>query len=251
LVLAVEFGRRASLSSIFLPVAAIAFASWLCARERRKEAPLLPIDLLALRPFRASATASVFFFTAQSAGLLALPFYIQLSLGRSATSAGLVFMLWPLAVASVSPIASRMAERLTSATLCTAGALLMSAGLAGTALWPVEGSIAPLAACALISGVGFGLFQVPNNRTMFLTAPPARSAAAGGLQGTARVTGQTAGALLVTFVLSAAPIDYAPPLACGLAAAAALVAAWISRPQNVTAPSRPASSLGSHSLASN
>jgi DHA2 family multidrug resistance protein-like MFS transporter len=100
----------------------------------------------------------------------------------------------------------------------------------------VDGSIAPIAACALISGAGFGLFQVPNNRNMFLSSPPSRSAAAGGLQGTARLCGQTAGALLVAFVLSAAPIAQAPRLAFGIAAAAALIAAWVSRRQNVTIP---------------
>ncbi len=110
----------------------------------------------------------------------------------------------------------------------------MAAGLAGTALWPLNDSVAPLAACALICGAGFGLFQVPNNRNMFLAAPPERSAAAGGLQGTARLTGQTGGALLVAFVLSAAPIALVPRLAFGIAAAAALLAAWVSRRKNVT-----------------
>jgi DHA2 family multidrug resistance protein-like MFS transporter len=247
LVLAVE---TAPIGGILLGIAAIGFATWLFARERRKEAPILPLDLLALRPFRASATASVFFFTAQSAGLLALPFYLQLSLGRSAGTAGLVLTLWPIAVASISPVASRLASRFTSGALCAAGALLLATGLAGTALWPADGSIAPIAACALISGAGFGLFQVPNNRNMFLSAPLSRSAAAGGLQGTARLAGQTAGALLVAFVLSAAPITHAPRIAFSFAAAAALIAAWVSRRQNVTVPYRSDTETASQRVAS-
>jgi DHA2 family multidrug resistance protein-like MFS transporter len=250
LVLAVETARRTPIGGILLGIAAIGFATWLFARERRKEAPILPLDLLALRPFRASATASVFFFTAQSAGLLALPFYLQLSLGRSAGTAGLVLTLWPIAVASISPVASRLASRFTSGALCAAGALLLATGLAGTALSPADGSIAPIAACALISGAGFGLFQVPNNRNMFLSAPSSRSAAAGGLQGTARLAGQTAGALLVAFVLSAAPITHAPRIAFSLAAAAALIAAWVSRRQNVTVPYRSDTETGSQRAAS-
>jgi DHA2 family multidrug resistance protein-like MFS transporter len=246
----VETARRTPIGGILLGIAAIGFATWLFARERRKEAPILPLDLLALRPFRASATASVFFFTAQSAGLLALPFYLQLSLGRSAGTAGLVLTLWPIAVASISPVASRLASRFTSGALCAAGALLLATGLAGTALWPADGSIAPIAACALISGAGFGLFQVPNNRNMFLSAPLSRSAAAGGLQGTARLAGQTAGALLVAFVLSAAPITHAPRIAFSFAAAAALIAAWVSRRQNVTVPYRSDTETASQRAAS-
>jgi DHA2 family multidrug resistance protein-like MFS transporter len=64
---------------------------------------------------------------------------------------------------------------------------------------------------------------------MFLSAPADRSAAAGGLQGTARLAGQTAGAVLVALVLSAFPLSTAPQVAIGLAAAAALSAAWVSR----------------------
>ena len=227
--------RWAPLAAFPLGAVSFCLGRWLVARERIKTAPLIPLDLLALRPFRASAAASVFFFTGQSAGLLALPFYIQLSLGRSAAAAGLILALWPVAVILVSPIATRLAGRFEAGSLCAAGGLLLAVGLVGTALWPVGESVALLAAFAMVSGAGFGLFQVPNNRTMFLAAPPDRSAAAGGLQGSARLTGQTAGALLVALVLSAAPLAVAPQIAFCLAATAALTAAWISGRGNVYA----------------
>jgi DHA2 family multidrug resistance protein-like MFS transporter len=208
--------------------AAAAASAWrLFGRERGKTAPLVPFDLLALKPFRASVAASVFFFTAQSGGLLALPFYLQLGLGRSAAATGLTLTLWPLAVAATSRAANPLAARFNSASICAAGGLVLAAGLVLGASWPIEDSIAPLGACAILCGIGFGLFQVPNNRTMFLTAPAERSAAAGGMQATARLAGQTAGALLVGFVLSAAPPATASRLALGAAAFAALAAAWI------------------------
>ena len=211
-----------------LGTVAIVSAWRLITRERGKTAPLVPFDLLALRPFRASVAASIFFFTAQSAGLLALPFYLQLGLGRSAAATGLTLALWPAAVAATSRAANPLANRFAPASICAAGGLLLAAGLVLGASCPVGDSIAPLGACAIVCGVGFGLFQVPNNRTMFLSAPAERSAAAGGMQATARLAGQTAGALLVGFVLSAAPAPTAPRLALAAAALAALVAAWIS-----------------------
>ena len=232
LVAGAEAVRHDPLVAMILGAGAFFFAARLLTRERAKTAPLLPLDLLALRPFRASATASVFFFTGQSAGLLALPFHLQLSLGRSAAAAGLLIALWPLAVALVSPVAARLAGRFQARSLCGAGALMLAAGLAGLALSPTAATIVPLSLFALLCGAGFGLFQVPNNRTMFLAAPASRSAAAGGLQGTARLAGQTAGALMVGFVLSAAPMTVAPRVAFGLAAAAALGAAWVNRRRN-------------------
>lgn len=64
--------------------------------------------------------------------------------------------------------------------------------------------VAPLAVGAALAGLGFGLFQVPNNRILFLTAPSERSAAAGGLQGTARPIGQMLGALFMGLLFACA-----------------------------------------------
>lgn len=207
----------------------------LVRRERVRAAPLWPIDLLGLRRFRVSLAASVCCFTAQSAGLLALPFYLQLGLGRSAAVTGLVLMCWPLTVAVTSIAANRLAERLGSAALCAAGGMVLAAGLLLSALPPGAG-IAPLAIGAALSGLGFGLFQVPNNRTLFLSAPAERSAAAGGMQGSARLIGQTVGALLTGFLLACAPAAVAPRIGFAVAALFAFAAALVSALELARAP---------------
>ena len=48
-----------------------------------------------------------------------------------------------------------------------------------------------------LCGAGFGFFQSPNNRTIVTAAPRARSGAAGGMLATARLLGQTSGAVAV------------------------------------------------------
>jgi DHA2 family multidrug resistance protein-like MFS transporter len=227
-VLAAQLAAAAPLLAAAAASAAFGCGLGLVERNRGKEAPLVPLDLLASPPFRAAVAASALFFTGQSAGLLALTFHLQLALGRSALTAGLTLALWPIAVAAAAPAAGRLAERCASGSLCAAGGVLLAIGLVGAASWPPGGSLVPLALFAMVCGAGFGLFQVPSNRAMFLGAPAERSAAAGGMQGTARLAGQTAGALLVAFVLSAAPIWVAPRLAMGIAAAAALMAAYVS-----------------------
>jgi DHA2 family multidrug resistance protein-like MFS transporter len=62
-----------------------------------------------------------------------------------------------------------------------------------------------------LCGAGFGLFQSPNNRTMISAAPRERSGAAGGMLATARLLGQTTGAVAVAsgfhwLGLSASPL---------------------------------------------
>lgn len=226
-VVAAETVRSAPFMALAIATAALAAAGRLIAR-RHREAPLVPFDLLALRRFRKSVLASMLLFTGQSAALLALPFHLQFSLGQSIVSTGFLIALWPLAVAATSRVANRLTDRFSPDAVCTAGGIVLGMGLAAMALLPAGWTTAPLVACALVCGAGFGLFQVPNNRNLFLSAPAHRSAAAGGLQGTARLGGQTSGALIVTFMLSAAPLAYGPRLAIGLAAAAAMASAMVS-----------------------
>ena len=51
----------------------------------------------------------------------------------------------------------------------------------------------------VLCGMGFGLFQSPNNSIMIASAPQHRSGWASGMLATARLTGQTMGAALVAF----------------------------------------------------
>jgi DHA2 family multidrug resistance protein-like MFS transporter len=202
--------------------------AWLVRRDRHKATPLIPVDLLAERPFRLAVAASVCCFVGQSAGQLAIPFYLQLELSQSALSTGLILALWPASVAVTSPWANRLVVRFGSGALCIAGGSILGLGLLGASFLPARGSLTPLAASAMLCGVGFGLFQVPNNRNLFLAVPAERSAAAGGMQGTARLTGQATGAMLLSLVFASSPGLASPRLALGLAAAFALAAALIS-----------------------
>jgi MFS transporter, DHA2 family, multidrug resistance protein len=80
----------------------------------------------------------------------------------------------------------------------------------------------------VLCGLGFGLFQVPNNQNMFMSAPRARSAAAGGMQGTARLTGQTTGALIMTGLFTSLPLELAPRMGLAIAAIFTLAAGLVS-----------------------
>ena len=215
------------LAGCFAVIGVACFAR-LVGRERPKHAPLIPFDLLAMTQFRLSVMASIFCFTAQAAGIVALTIYLQTGLGRSAALTAMVMIAWPLAVAVASTIASRSADRFSAGSLCSLGGTILAVGLGAAAFWPIDNSVLPLAGCTMICGIGFGLFQVSNNRNLFLSAPPERSAAAGGMQATARLAGQTMGALLVATLLSLASAIVAPQVALFLGALFALAAGIVS-----------------------
>ena len=228
LVVAADLATWWPLLAVCFAMIGVACFARLVSREKPKHAPLIPFDLLAMTQFRRSVIASIFCFTAQAAGIVALTIYLQLGLGRSAASTAMVMIAWPLAVAVASTIASKAADRYPTGSLCAVGGVILAVGLGAAAFWPIDESVLPLAGCTMICGIGFGLFQVSNNRNLFLAAPPERSAAAGGMQATARLAGQTMGALLVATLLSLASATLAPRIALGLGAMFALAAGIVS-----------------------
>ncbi|MDP2117663.1 MAG: MFS transporter, partial [Brevundimonas sp.] len=123
---------------------------------------------------------------------------------------------------------SRFAERTPSAWLCAIGGACLAVGLAGAALQAPDADSRAITPLLVLCGLGFGLFQTPNNRTLFLAASPERSGAAGGIQGTARLTGQTAGAVLVALLFATTSVGAAPRMALAAGAALALIAGLVS-----------------------
>lgn len=231
---ALHIGAVRPVAALGLAMASGACFAVLLRRERHRESQLVPMDLLGDRKFRRAVLASICCFTAQSAGLLALPFYVELELSGTSLAAGLVLACWPIAVAISSSFTNRLAQFYGPRLLCGAGASIMAAGLFSAALLPTGSGMAPLAICAMICGAGFSLFQIPNNHSLFLAARAERSAAAGGMQGTARLVGQVTGSLLIA-QLFASPHDVAPArLAMAVAALAALVAAIVSSRQSAS-----------------
>jgi DHA2 family multidrug resistance protein-like MFS transporter len=194
-------------------------------RQRRQAVPLLPVDLLAIPVFRLSMCTSVAAFGAQTLAAVALPFLLLDGLQRSAGEAGWLLAAWPAGTVLAAPLAGRLIGRVPSGLLGGVGLGLLALGLLALALLPAHPSGLALAWRLAVCGVGFGLFQSPNNHTIVTSAPAHRSGGAAGMLGTARLTGQSLGALVigVLYGLWADRPAAVPQLALLLAAALSLV----------------------------
>ena len=171
-------------------------------RQQRQVVPLLPIDLLRIAVFRLSMFTSIAAFAAQMLSSIALPFLLLHGLGRSAADAGLVLTAWPIATVMAAALAGRLIGRVADGLLGGIGLLMLAAGLALMALLPDQPSLLQLAWRLALCGAGFGLFQSPNNHSIVTSAPASRSGAAGGMLGTARLTGQSLGAVAIALLFS-------------------------------------------------
>jgi DHA2 family multidrug resistance protein-like MFS transporter len=198
----------------------------LVIRQLPQTSPLLPVDLLRIPLFALSIATSVASFAAQMLAYTVLPFYLQDVLGRSQVETGLLMTPWPLATAAVAPISGRLADRYPAGLLGSIGLAVFALGLCALALLPALPSAFDIAWRMAICGVGFGIFQSPNNRAIIGSAPRERSGGASGMLGTARLLGQTVGAALAALMfglLVGGAMTGGLALASGFAVLAAVV----------------------------
>lgn len=170
----------------------------LILRERGLVDPLIPVDLLRIRIFSLSLCNSICAFGAQMGALIAVPFDLEHRLGFTAVQTGLMMTPWPLAVAATAPVAGWLADRHPPALLGGIGMALLTTSIVLLITVSTSLGVPVFMAIMALSGVGFGLFQSPNNRILLGSSPRSRAGAAGGMQGTARLLGQSLGAVGVT-----------------------------------------------------
>jgi DHA2 family multidrug resistance protein-like MFS transporter len=216
-------GLASGFSKLAVGLAAAALLTW---RELRREAPLVPFDLLRIPIFGLSILTSIVSFAAQMMAYVGLPFYFQGVMGRSAVETGLLMTPWPLAVAVAAPIAGRLADRYRAGALGGVGLAVFAMGLGLLSTIQPGMSNLDIVWRMAVCGLGFGFFQSPNNRALVTSAPMNRSGAAGGALATARLLGQTAGAVTTAIFLhlaAAQAVTTALATAAGLAALGAMV----------------------------
>lgn len=185
--------------AVFAFLTALAFR-----RARQQDRPLLPVDLMGIPVLRRAYLASICNFAAQTLLLVAMPFYLRNSFGYTPLRTGLTVAAIPLGLALAAPVAGRWADRSPLSEPGRMGLPLAACGLLGLAMAPGDG-LAAVALAGLVCGMGFGLFQAPNNRTMIVTAPTARSGAAAGMLGLSRLCGQMTGVVIAGLLFCYVP----------------------------------------------
>ncbi len=197
-------------------------------RGWNQTAPLFPIDLLRIPVFGLSLATSTLSFGAQLIAGVSLPFLFQLGLGRTVVQTGLLMTPMPIGTALASMAAGRLSERLPGTLLNLIGLGAMSASLFLLATMPAGVDTLGIVWRTALCGAGFGFFQAPNNRIIVLAAPRARSGATGGSLSTARTTGQSLSAVLISVLFLWLPLVQASHWALVAAGVMALLAAGVS-----------------------
>lgn len=197
-------------------------------RQLHQESPLLPVDLMKIPIFSLSVGTSICSFTAQMLALVALPFFLQNTLGKTEIATGLLLTPWPIATLLTAPLAGYLVEKVHAGLLGCCGMLIFATGLYLLSTLPSSPQDSAIIWRMVICGAGFGLFQTPNNSTIIASAPINRSGGASGMIGTARLLGQTLGATLVALLFNLVTAHNSTVVSLRVASVFALIAAIVS-----------------------
>ena len=179
---------------------ALVFGALFIRRQLELAVPMFGVDLFSRPAFTLATAAAYLSFVGQTIAYIALPFSFQTILGRTPLQVGLLLLPWLLAAAAMAPIAGPLADRFTSSRLAAIGLAIFTLGLLSLTLMGVANDTWQIVWRMALCGVGYGIFQSPNNRSLQQGAPPERAGAPQAVQAMARLTGQTTGAVIVAVV---------------------------------------------------
>jgi EmrB/QacA subfamily drug resistance transporter len=164
--------------------------------------PLLPPDLLALRPLRVGLGAGLVSYLVLFGVLFVTPLLLQRELGLHAAEAGLVLTVVPVSIAVLAPVAGRALDRSGPRLPTTVGLVAMTAGLVIAGL--CRGSLAGVVVGLTVIGAGIGAFTPANNASVMGAAPRRRAGLAGGVLNMVRGIGTATGVAVTGLLFSVA-----------------------------------------------
>ena len=194
-------GGNSPLAAVGLAVALVALAAFVI-NERRSPNPLIDLSLFRVPMFRMGSGLVFFFAVFNAAVVLLFPFYLIDGLGWTAAYAGSVLITLNVGRPVLAPVSGRLADRFGSTPVLVAAiGVTVVGGVIAAALGSNPPVVAVVVALLLV-GVGFGLFQTPTNRQIYVSVPQEKLSLApgvtilGGHGG--RAIGGTAGITLLT-----------------------------------------------------
>jgi EmrB/QacA subfamily drug resistance transporter len=180
-------------------VGLLLFIRW----EMRAAHPILNVGLFRDNTvFMFSNLAALINYSATSASGFLLSLYLQHIKGLSPQEAGLVLVAQPVVMATLSPLAGRLSDRIESRTLASTGMALTTAALIPFIFLNEQTPFWAIILCLAVLGCGFGLFSSPNVNAVMSAVERKSYGVASATLGTMRLIGQTLSMGIATLVFA-------------------------------------------------
>ena len=119
-----------------------------------------------------------------------IPFYLQNLMGFTPTQMGWILIGGSVVIIVLAPVAGRLSDRFGSRILCTVGAAIMIVGQYFIGSLTLQSTIFQMVMPQILIGLGWALFNSPNQSAIMGTVPRDKVGAASGMTlTTARIGG--------------------------------------------------------------
>ncbi|WP_078854459.1 MFS transporter [Streptomyces sp. NRRL F-5135] len=171
--------------------------------EKRSSHPALDVTYFRKPAFAAAVAAVALVFFALMGVTFFSAFYLQSVRGYSALQAGLLIL--PLAAAQMvfAPRARLVVERFGARAVCTAGLVLVGAGLAAFALFDRDTPVWALCVVFFVQGTGMAHIMPPVTVAVMQALPREKAGSGSAINNTFRQVGGALGVAVLGSVLSA------------------------------------------------
>jgi EmrB/QacA subfamily drug resistance transporter len=187
------------------------------AYERRIDHPMLDVSVFSNMRFTAGSLAVTFAFFSLFGFVFVVTQYFQFVRGYGALEAGVRTVPFALFMSATAPVAAKLAERIGTKVVVTAGLASMGIGFIIAATNGVDTPYSVIVLAMLFMGGGLGLVQAPATESIMGSLPPAKAGVGSAVNDTARELGGTLGVAIIGSVFSSV---YASRLGTNLAGTA-------------------------------
>ncbi|HEY5556092.1 MFS transporter [Acetobacterium sp.] len=181
-------------------VAIVSFIAFILV-ERKRENPLLALDIFKNKLFSLSVFCAFITFVGLFCNSIIQPFYLQDVMAYSPEQAGLMMMIFPLILMVLAPVSGHVSDKIGCEMLTFIGLLLISLGLFLMSTLTEQSTMMTMVVFIVVISVGMGLFQSPNNSMIMSTVGRHQLGIAGSINALVRNMGMVGGIALATTLL--------------------------------------------------
>ena len=172
--------------------------------------PLVNLELFRSLKLSLSLVLSLITYIFVNAVMFMLPFFLELVKKYPKPEIGLLVAVLPVLGVCSAPIAGSLADRFTERSVSTVGVVLLLIGCLAMSTFNEELTVSGYLLRMLPVGIGFGLFQPPNQSAILGSVSPKYVSIASGLWFFSRTFGQVIGITLIEVLFSHLTASYVP-----------------------------------------
>lgn len=187
---------------VLCAVGVLTFA-WFLLRQSRQRTPLLSVTLFRdNQELRWALVASYFNYMANFSLTFLLSLHIQYVLGLSASLTGLLLLIQPLMMMTLSVFSGKLSAIIDVHVLTLTGMTLIALSFVMLSFLNPNSSLIYMLTGQFICGVGFGLFSAPNTNIVMSSVQKDKFALVSALQSLTRNAGQASSMAVATWLLT-------------------------------------------------